>query len=343
MKFKEYEEKKNELITRAENIVEQAKAEKRELTDAEAQELAEIRDDVRKVLDILKTLTGIEEMALEDCGGGADNPDDKEGRAMQDEKKRALEKEQADRDAFESYIRGRLINERAGELTPANTSAGALIPTTIANKIIKKVYDLSPVLDRSSKYNVKGKLEIPYYDTSSNNITVAYASEFTPLSSSNGKFTNIPLDGFLAGALSKISRSLINNSQFNIVDFVVDAMAEAIAIFIDKELLNPSDPSNYVTGLSDLKNKVQLVSADTITADDIIKLHDSIKDRFQQNAIWVMSSSTRTALRLLKDSKGRYMLQDDVALPFGTSILGKPVYVSDQMPDIATGDRKSVV
>ena len=337
MKFKEYEEKKNELITRAENIVEQAKAENRELTDAEAQELAEIRDDVRKVLDILKTLTGIEEMALEDCGGGSEEPDAKEGRAMKDAEKRALEKEQADRDAFESYIRGRLINERAGELTPANTSAGALIPTTIANKIIKKVYDLSPVLDRSSKYNVKGKLEIPYYDTTSNNITVAYASEFTPLSSSNGKFTNIPLDGFLAGALSKISRSLINNSQFNIVDFVVDAMAEAIAIFIDKELLNPSDPSNYVTGLSDLKNKVQLVSADTITADDIIKLHDSIKDRFQQNAIWVMSSSTRTALRLLKDSKGRYMLQDDVALPFGTSILGKPVYVSDQMPDIATG------
>ena len=337
MKFKEYEEKKNELITRAESIVEQAKAEKRELTDAEAQELAEIRDDVRKVLDILKTLTGIEEMALEDCGGGSEEPDAKEGRAMQDEKKRALEKEQADRDAFESYIRGRLINERAGELTPANTSAGALIPTTIANKIIKKVYDLSPVLDRSSKYNVKGKLEIPYYDTSSNNITVAYASEFTPLSSSNGKFTNISLDGFLAGALSKISRSLINNAQFNIVDFVVDAMAEAIAIFIDKELLNPSDPSNYVTGLSDLKNKVQLVSADTITADDIIKLHDSIKDRYQQNAIFVMSSSTRTALRLLKDSKGRYMLQDDVALPFGTSILGKPVYVSDQMPDIATG------
>ena len=336
MKFKEYEEKKNDLITRAENIVEQAKAENRELTDAEAQELAEIRDDVRKVLDILKTLTGIEEMALEDCGG-SDNPDAQEGRAMKDAEKRALEQEQADRELFENYVRGVVLHQREGELTPASGSAGKLIPTTIANKVIKKVYDLSPVLDRSSKYNVKGKLEIPYYDTTSNNITVAYASEFTPLSSSNGKFTNIPLDGFLAGALSKISRSLINNAQFNIVDFVVDAMAEAIAIFIDKELLSPTDPDHKVEGLSKLTNKIELVSADTITADDIVKLHDSIKDRFQQNAIWVMSSSTRTALRLLKDSKGRYMLQDDVALPFGTSILGKPVYVSDQMPDIATG------
>ena len=35
---------------------------------------------------------------------------------------------------------------------------------------------------------------------------------------------------------------------------------------------------------------------------------------------------------------GHYMLQDDVSLPFGTSLLGKPVYVSDQMAEIATGN-----
>ena len=110
MKFKEYEEKKNELITRAEKIVEQAKTENRELTDAEAQELAEIRDDVRKVLDLLKTLTGIEEMALEECGG---TEDPKEGRAMIDAEKRALEQEQADRELFENYVRGVVLHKRA--------------------------------------------------------------------------------------------------------------------------------------------------------------------------------------------------------------------------------------
>lgn len=336
MKFKEYVEKKNELIERAESIVDTAKKENRELTDAEAQELAEIRDDVRKVLDLIKTLTGIEEMALEDCG-----EEPQEGRALDhramDEQKRAQEQEKKDRDLFENYLRDRVINARDGELTPAEGSGQVLIPQTIAKQIIKKVYDISPVLDRSAKFNVKGTLNIPYYDTSVSNITVAYASEFSPLTSHNGKFTTIELKGFLAGALSKISRSLINNTDFNIVDFVVNEMAECIARFIDKELLNPSDPSHKVTGLSDLANKVQLVSEDTITADDLVKLHDAVKDRFQSDAIWVMSPSTRTACRLLKDSKGRYMLQDDVALPFGSSILGKPVYVSDQMPDIATG------
>ena len=43
------EERKNDLITRAEEVLNTAKAEKRELTDAEAQELAEIKDDVRRI------------------------------------------------------------------------------------------------------------------------------------------------------------------------------------------------------------------------------------------------------------------------------------------------------
>ena len=52
-----------------------------------------------------------------------------------------------------------------------------------------------------------------------------------------------------------------------------------------------------------------------------------------------MSPKTRTAIRKLKDSNGRYLLQDDVTAPFGKSLLGKPVYVSDNMPDIAAGKR----
>ena len=156
------------------------------------------------------------------------------------------------------------------------------------------------------------------------------------MSSSNSNFKSIRLTGFLAGALSKISRSLINNSQFNIVDFVVDEMANAIKRFIEKELLVGTP--DKVEGLSTLTNKVETASATAITADEIIKLQDSIKDEFQSGAIWIMSSKTRTALRLLKDANERYLLQDDINATFGKTLLGKPVYVSDNMPEIGAGN-----
>jgi HK97 family phage major capsid protein len=35
---------------------------------------------------------------------------------------------------------------------------------------------------------------------------------------------------------------------------------------------------------------------------------------------------------------GRYLLQDDISAPFGVTLLGKTVYVSDNMPQIAAGN-----
>lgn len=337
------EEKKNDLITRAEELVETAKTEERELTEDEAMEIAEIRDDVKAIKAALKLDDDMRELKEMDV-----KPDEepKEEEVTMEEN-RALEQrsvEELERAEFEAYLRG------TGELeTRANnmdvTNNGAVIPATIVDKIIKRVYDVCPILERSTKYNIKGTVTIPYYDEGTTHITVDYQSEFVQMASNVGKFTSsVTLTGFLAGALAKVSRSLINNSQFNIVDHVIDLMAEHIARFIEKELLIGT-PANVgagtpakVLGLSTLTNSVTAASASAITADEIIKLHDKVKDRYQTDAIWIMSPATRTALRLLKDEMGRYLLNDDISTPFGTSLLGKPVYVSDNMPEIATGN-----
>lgn len=320
MSYKNLVELKNDKITKAEKILADAEVNKRELTTDEAAELAEIRDDVKRIKEALKIGDELDD--------SKDKQPKKEPMPAGGEPKPTQQEQ--DTRAFENYIRGRVMHERAGELT--KTDNGAVIPTTIAQQIIKKVYDVSPILEKSQKYNVKGKLQIPYYDTTDGGITVAYAEEFKPLTSSNGKFKNIQLDGFLAGALSKISNSLINNAQFDIVSFVVNQMGDDIARFIEHELLIGT--SQKVAGLSTMQTKVTAAAANAITADEVVKLKDSVKDVYQSNAIWIMSPATRTALRLLKGSDGHYMLQDDITAEFGSTLLGKPVFVSDNMPEI---------
>lgn len=340
--MKELIEKKNDLITRAEEVINTAKTEKRELTEAEAAEIAEIRDNVRRIVRHLELVDDIDE--LDRMGRKEEGEQIMEKETTKEvEETRAIEIQE--REAFENFIRGYVVHERAGELTPTpyNPSSptagagGALIPTTIVNYIIKKVYDICPILERSQKFNVKGNLEVPFYPADSNKINVAYQSEFSPLTSSSGSFDTVTLTGFLAGCLTKISRSLINNVNFDIVGFVVDEMAYQISRWIEGELLNGTQ--NKVSGLSTLTNGITAASQTAITADEVVKLHDSIKDMFQNNAIWIMSPSTRTALRLLKSNTGYYLLNDDISTPFGTSLLGKPVYVSDNMPNIAAGNR----
>ena len=335
-------EKKNDLITRAETIVNTADAEKRELTEDEAMELAEIRDDVKKIKEKLMMMDEIDAGREKERKPAEAKPEgDPEVEVEMEQRAIA----QRDEEAFENYIRGVVSNTRAGDpINLTETAGGALIPKTIARRIIEEVYNICPILERSTKYNTKGELVIPYYDEDTTAITVGFAQEFVELSSSVGTFTGITLKDYLAGALTLVSRSLINNSDINLTDFVVRRMALNISRFLENVLLNGGVVSGAgtlnevkVLGLSTATVGVTTAAATAITADDLIDLQGSIKDIFQQNAIWIMHTNTRTALRKLKDEVGRYLLQDDISSAFGKTLLGKDVYVSDNMPEMEAG------
>lgn len=340
---KEMVEKQNDLFTRAESLVNKAESEKRELTEDEAAELAEIRDDIQRIKKYLDIVDDIDDARpSKDVKGeekeAHDVIDGEDARACGDEKARETQETRA----FENYLRGRVIHERAGELAPANN--GAIIPKTIAKKIIEHVYEICPILAKADKYTIKGDLDLPYYDNvtsgSGTPLTCTYQSEFVAMSSATGNFTTISLGGFLAGALCKVSRSLINNVDFDIVGFVVKEMGVAIARFVEHELINGT--SGKITGLSNSTNVKTAAAASAITANELIELQAQVPDVYQANACWIMAPATRTAIRELKDNMQRYLLQDDISLPFGKSLLGKPVYISDNMPAMATGNMSVV-
>ena len=210
-----------------------------------------------------------------------------------------------------------------------------MIPTSIANKIIKKVHDICPIYQLATRYNVGGTLQIPYYDEEDGNITMTYASEFDELESTSGKFKSIELKGFLAGALSKISKSLINNSQFAIVPFVVNEMAASISRWIENELLNGTD--DKIDGLRGVTQSVTTEASTAVTSDELIELQESVPDVFQASSIWIMNKKTRTAIRKLKDSDGNYILNKDATSRWGYTLFGKDVYTTENMAEMAAG------
>jgi len=332
--IKQLTEQKNDLITRAEDIVSKAEVETRELTEDEAAELAEIRDDVRKIKEQLGLVKEVKEMDKE-------APEVKPEVEVEADGDKEVEVKETR--AFEAYLRSELFNERNDNTPLTKGNNGAVVPTTIAKRIIRKLYDISPILEKSTKYNIKGTLQIPYYsEDETDYINVAFqGAEFTALSANSGKFTSISFTGYVAGALSLISRSLINNAEFDIVGYIVDQMAYSIKRFIENVLLNGSGAitgqSGTVAGLTGVTLTTTAAAANAVTSNELIELQDSVKDMFQEGAIWIMSPATRTAIRELKDNMNRYLLQDDISLPFGKSLLGKPIYVSDNMDDMGAG------
>lgn len=317
-KLKALIEKRNSKLVEMQSLLEKAKTEERAMTEEEMSEFNGLEKEIKDLdttIEAEKRANNLEVI---------DNTQKNE---------KVEERAEAEERAFANYIRG-VVEERADiNLTVGDN--GAVIPSSIANKIIKKVYDISPIYQLATRYNIGGTLNIPYYDESTQSITMAYATEFQDLESTSGKFASIELKGFLAGALSKVSKSLINNSQFAIVPFVINAMAESIAKWIENELLNGT--TDKVAGLSTVTQKVDTASATAITADELIDLQEAVPDAFQANAIWVMNKTTRTAIRKLKDQDGNYILNRDATSRWGYTLFGKDVYTSDNMSEMAAG------
>ena len=327
MNLKGLIEKRNDTISQMETLEQTIEKEERAFTEEERTEF----DNLAKTVEgLTSTINRIRE--LEDKKEKEEVPAD-EGAESKTEDEENKEKKENDERAFANYIRG--IVEERDETSLTKADNGAVIPTSIADRIVSRVYEICPIFERSDRYNVKGNLDLPYYDEDTSSIEVKYANEGETPDSSSGSFKSIQLTGFLASALTKISKSLINNSDFDLVNYVVNKMAEAIARFIEKELLVGTE--HKIEGLSTLTNAITTAAEDEITVDEIIDLDDSIADVYKKNAFYIMSKATRTYLRKLKDENGRYLLQDDITSAFGSVLLGKDVYVSDNMPDIEAG------
>lgn len=317
--LKSLEEQRNDKAAEMQAILDGAKAETRAMND---EEMTKFNILEKEISDIDKTIKA-EERAR-----------DLSLNVVEPAKKEELRAEEAEERAFSNYIRG--VMEQRADVNLTTGDNGAVIPSSIANKIIKKVYDICPIYQLATRYNVGGTLNIPYYDESTQTITMAYATEFTELESTSGKFGSIELKGFLAGALSKVSKSLINNSQFALVNFVVNAMAEAISKWIENELLNGT--TDKVAGLSTVTQKVDAASSTTVTADELIDVQEEVPDTYQGGAIWIMNKKTRKDIRKLKDNDGNYLLNKDVSAKWGYTLLGKDVYTSDNMSEMAAGE-----
>ena len=311
-------EKRDELKKDMENLVGKADAEARAMSDEETAAFDAAEQEIRAIDETIARQERASRLDSRSIPTAAEE--------------RAAEEEQI----FADYILGRVSEMRAGEQNVTMANNGAIIPTTIADRIIKEVKDRCPILARATIYNVKGTLKVPVWGkaNTTHDIAVGYRTELTETTADSGKFISVDLGGYLAGALTLIGKSVENNSAFSVVDFIINQMAEAIATWLEGQLLTGTG-SGAAQGALATTNALTTAAAAAITADELIELQAKIKQAYQANACWTMNPATFTLIKKLKDANNRYLLQDDVTGEFPYRLLGKPVFLSDNMPVVA--------
>lgn len=336
MNKKSLEEQKNEKVTEMDKLLNDVKAEERAFTEDEQK----LFDDLKSQIDAINKTLEAFESSRELVDDEKKEEDKKEEEESMDSEKRALEVEQRDIENFAKFIRNEVLNEtrdnEGSQFSKGNN--GTIVPTTIANKVIMTAYNMSPILEKATKYNVKGQFDIPVYGKDNNDdITVAYGNDFDELIEKAGKFTSVTLNDYLIGALAKLGNTLVNNTDVDLVNIVINIMAEYVKLFLEREALNGTD--GKITGCRDItaSQTVETAVAGVISYDDLVKVKNKVIQSFRKGSCWVCSQDTATVLETMKDANDRPLFVPDQTGEFDGLVLGYPVYVSDAMVEIAEG------
>ena len=326
MPIKKLKEDRAKLINKARAIIDSANAEQRQLTAEERTEFDSLKQQVEDISGDINRMISAKEFSEDpiDSYGGTD----------------PLDKNIIARDVHSVAA---MLRARAnGDVSNANFGTSNnpyLIPTTIADRIERRVAELAPIYNLATKYNRRGTFVIPVIDTSTDNVTVAYSTEFVAPDPHAPATSKVELNDFQFSALAKISIALIDGTDIEIVDQFVEYVAEQVAIFENHEsIVGTANKSAGICGSYDSTNMaVTLADKDEITGDSLKQVKMMLPSFARKDARYLMNPDTLMKIALLKDGEGRYLFDVD-----NDKLCGLPVETDENMPKLGTNSKDVV-
>lgn len=320
MELKELREQRNSLLDKMDEITYKVNEngtgkESRNLTSKESEEFEKLVNEVRTIDSQINELKNTKGQKVEE-------------REMADNK--LVEQ----RSALNSFIRNdrKGLEERAQYVNTTN-DGDVLIPEQIADEILRKMEEASPVFEQARKYpSVNGTLKIAKENTDDQ---AGFVGENEEIPSIELKFKHVTLTQKRVGAAVTLTQQLLNDSAMDLLSYSADLLARRTARAVEKSIFKGLGQergfvgilSNEVTDSEDL-NKVKISA--NVTVEELADITGSLNPAYLDGAAFYMSREVFNGIRKLKDGTGDFLLQNGtVNGVIGSTILGFPVYVSD--------------
>lgn len=300
-------------------------AEARSEQQMTADELAKF-EELRKERDNIDAqLRAAEEMEREDKRFA-------EQRAAE---QRSANTEGAEMRAFCNYMRNGVIGEeQRAALTTDN--AAVMVPKEISQKIIlglQGMFDLMNKVDLRITSHAKTFVEpILAGDMTLKRITVGAAND-----EGSPAIEGIEVKAYdYRLPVIPISITLLEGSDADIQGAVVALLTEHIARGLSKLALTDGTASDGVSALVPKVLTTTAASATAISYADLVDLLAKVKAPHSSQGVasWIMNSATRAALMKVMDQQGRPIFLESTREGEPDRILGRPVVIDDNMPDI---------
>ena len=234
------------------------------------------------------------------------------------------------------------VYEQRAYSTAAN-SALPIIPETTANQIIKKMYEVAPILQRCKIFHVPGNFKFAVEGTNSD---AALHTENASITAAADTLTTVSLSGYEIVKLVQISDTVMTMSITAFESWIVNMLAEAIARKVEDLLINGTG-SSQPKGIENANtwgasNSVTVAKTGALTAANVQTLIGLLPSGYDRNGKFVMNKKTLfTDFMPLQDNSKNHIVTVQNNAYF---VYGYPVLLSDYVADHEAflGDFKKV-
>ena len=221
-----------------------------------------------------------------------------------------------------------------------DSEGGYLVPDEFEHTLIDALTEENIFRKNAHVFTTSsGSHKIPIVATKG---TASWIDEEGAVPESDDSFGQVSIEAHKVGTLIKVSEELLNDSAFNLEAYFTTEFARRINDKEEDAFFNGNGtgkPTGIFNATGGAQTGVTTGSSTTITADEIIDLFYSLKAPYRKKAIWVLNDTTVTIIRKLKDGTGNYLWQPSLTAGSPDTILGRPVYTSQFVPEVAAGNK----
>lgn len=197
------------------------------------------------------------------------------------------------RNAFLKKLRNIPLSEvETRALTTGTSSAGAVVPTQTINKIIEKVKQYAPMLEKIDLLAVNGYVTVPAEGTT---VDAQLHTEGDKINADSDTMNKVSLGMYEITKLVTISKSVETMSIDAFEDYLVKKIARKVADKITGYILNgtgTSEPQGVNAITWNGENSVTVAKSGTLTEANLATLVGLLNGGYDNGAEWIMSKKT---------------------------------------------------
>lgn len=232
-------------------------------------------------------------------------------------------------------------------LTTTDTSttySGYLVPTQLANYIEDVAYKSSAILQAGADVIVTpgvGQFTLP---------KIAAKAQFGIVSeglaaanSSQPTFGRTQFGAYMVGGHAVVTQAELASTEVDLAAVLQRALGDALAETIAGYLATGtglSQPQGVFVGAT---SGVTSSVAGSFTYDDLVSLMGALGAQYWSGAKWLFSQAAFVELLKLKDLEDRPLFQNDPTAGAIGTVLGFPVFVDAQGPSVASANKPVVL